>query len=134
MNHSPIPAPAADPSGRYYSVRFDPDSKIIRAVTRDFWTLDIMAAYLDDIGRICQASIRNFGHAWVLVDRREMPVQAAEVNALAERSFSQVKTVHKVAVVGEVGLRQLQMRRATAEHTTAFFQTPEEAEAWLLNQ
>lgn len=132
MNQASMPAPVTDPGQKYYTVSFDEKTRTIRAVLRDFWTIDIMAAYLDALTSFTAASKRNFGQVHMLIDRREMPVQAPEVNALAEERFKGAGAPDRLAVVGDLGLRQMQMKRTASHHTMNFFTTVEEAEAWIL--
>lgn len=131
MNNIPMPGPISE---EQYTIAFDPGPKIIRIVLRGFWTPEIMTSYLDALDQFNAASCQHFGIARLLVDRRESPVQSAEVHKVAEMRYGVVEANHRLAMVTESSLAQMQMRLGIQLEHMRFFTDPAEAEAWLLQE
>lgn len=131
MNHTPMPKPVSTPE---YDIAFDPAKSIVRIVIRGFWTPEIMQAYLTDLDTFLIPAMANFGMARVLLDRRDSPVQAANVQQLANERFGRSDLSMKMAMLTESSLVQMQIRRSAASKLLDFFTDITEAEAWLLGE
>ena len=111
----------------------EPERDLVRITLAGFFTPDDVARFVaarDAAHR--QLRCAPNAHA-TLVDMRAMQIQSQETVTAFQQVLGDPRTVsRRLAFVVARSLSRLQIKRAAAERSAAYFTTMEEAESWVL--
>jgi len=110
-----------------------PDARSVRITFRGFWTDATIDRYHQMLRARASAAGGVTATNRVLLDAKHCTVQSQSVmdriNAILEGYRSQIE--HYGVLLPDARLFRLQMMRVMAGHPVSFFETEEEAAAWL---
>ena len=118
----------------YLSIDPDHTAGIIRVRGVGMWTPQQAQVYFDEMARITQPIRALKAPVRVLIDLREAPVQsAATADAMASGSSNYDPQWDRVAFVCLSKLFAMQLKRSLPGMHSGFFETEDDALAWLLS-
>jgi hypothetical protein len=115
-----------------FHIAFDPIFDLIRGHARGCWSVRETAAYLDGLAAFVTDSRQRLGRARVLLDRRDVSAQSAEVaQLLAEGNRTIFAPSDKIALVVDSSLNKMSLRRRMPHPGTKAFLSIDAAATWL---
>jgi hypothetical protein len=117
----------------HFSVKVETEQSIVRIAMSGFFQPSDVSLFVDARNtEHRQLRCPPNGHL-TLVDIRGMKIQSQEsVRAFAEILSDPIYASRKIAFVVETSLARMQLKRAAAGRDGGFFDSPKEAEIWLL--
>ena len=118
----------------YLSIDLDRMIGIIRVRGVGMWTPEQAQVYFDEMARITEPMRAIKAPVRVLIDLREAPVQsAATANAMANGQINYDRQRDRVAFVCLSKLFAMQLKRGVPSIHSGYFESEEDALAWLLS-
>ncbi|MDO7841784.1 hypothetical protein [Sphingomonas immobilis] len=116
-----------------YQIRLDTEAMLVRGEARDCWSLDETDRYIAALKSCVVASRAMFGRVRVLVDRRDVSIQSADVAArLAVANSAIFQADDRIALVVDSSLTKASLRQRMPHVGTKAFLSITAAETWLI--
>jgi hypothetical protein len=136
----PVADPKTDPAIGYscidgeqiYRIDYDRQRGVLVAQCWGFWAMTDAQRYIELATGFVEAAHRSHGRALVLVDRRECPVQPAEiVEHIRKTAAGVLWPEDRFALIVKSALVAMQVKRTSSAARRETFTSVEEGEAWL---
>ena len=113
-----------------FKIRIDPVSRFVSIEMSGFMARAEASAYVAQIEAEFVAKIGARPYT-MLIDTRDAPLQSQEVIETFRAHIGHFPKAQRIALVTGGSLARIQLRRVLARDYAQFFDTPEEALAWL---